>query len=89
MGPIALLLAATLAVVLIHNARHGGHHSTVTSGTSTTTQTVAKPRLYTVRPGDTLASIAAKTGVRAARLLTLNPNLQPTSLFIGERIRLR
>ena len=47
------------------------------------------PRLYTVRAGDTLATIAATTGVSVARLQQLNPRVEPTSLFIGDRIRLR
>jgi LysM repeat protein len=42
-----------------------------------------------VRAGDTLAAVAARTGVPTARLIALNPSLQPTALFIGQRIRLR
>jgi hypothetical protein len=42
-----------------------------------------------VRAGDTLATIAAATGVPLARLEKLNPQVEPTSLFIGDRIRLR
>jgi hypothetical protein len=42
-----------------------------------------------VRAGDTLATIAAATGVSLERLERLNPNAEPTSLFIGDRIRLR
>jgi LysM repeat protein len=42
-----------------------------------------------VRAGDTLESIAAATGVAVERLRELNPSLEPTALFIGERIRLR
>lgn len=49
----------------------------------------AKPRYHTVRAGDTLESIAAATGVAVERLRELNPSLEPTALFIGERIRLR
>jgi LysM repeat protein len=50
---------------------------------------VPAARYYRVRPGDTLTAVAAKTGVPLARMLHLNPKLQPTALFIGERIRLR
>jgi LysM repeat protein len=42
-----------------------------------------------VRAGDTLATIAAATGVSVARLQQLNPGVEPTSLFIGDRVRLR
>ena len=44
---------------------------------------------YRVRAGDTLATIAAATGVPVERLEQLNPNVEPTSLFIGDRIRTR
>lgn len=46
-------------------------------------------RYYHVRPGDTLAGVAGRTGVPAARLQKLNPELKPTALFLGQRIRLR
>jgi LysM repeat protein len=46
-------------------------------------------RIYVVRAGDTLVSIAAAQGVPLARLLQLNPKVEPTSLFIGDEIRLR
>ena len=50
---------------------------------------VPTARYYRVRPGDTLTAVAVKTGVPVARMLHLNPKLQPTALFIGQRIRLR
>jgi LysM repeat protein len=47
------------------------------------------PRSYRVRAGDTLAAIAVKTHTPVARLRRLNPAVQPTALFIGQRLRLR
>jgi hypothetical protein len=44
---------------------------------------------YTVRAGDTLAAVAVRTHVPLARLRQLNPKLEPTALFIGQRIRLK
>ena len=52
----------------------------------------AKPKpksYYRVRAGDTLTAVAARTGVPLPRILELNPSLQPTSLFLGQRIRVR
>ena len=46
-------------------------------------------RFYTVRRGDTLNLIAAKTGVSLAELRTLNPSLDPQGLVTGQRVRLR
>jgi LysM repeat protein len=45
--------------------------------------------VYTVKTGDTLGRIAAKTGVPVARLQRLNPQLDPQALVSGQRIRLR
>ena len=88
-APTAFLLVVTLAVLLLHGSLRPGHSSTTPKVTAKPTPAATAPRVYLVRPGDTLASIAGKTGVATARLLTLNPKLQPTSLFIGEKIRLR
>jgi hypothetical protein len=44
---------------------------------------------YTVKSGDTLASIADKTGVPIDRLQELNPALDPQSLVSGQKIKLR
>jgi LysM repeat protein len=49
----------------------------------------AVKRVYVVRAGDTLVTIAAATGVSVAKLQKLNPAVAPTSLFIGDKIRLR
>jgi len=49
----------------------------------------ATVRYYRVRAGDTLAAVAGRTGISARRLKKLNPKLNPTALFLGQRIRLR
>jgi LysM repeat protein len=46
-------------------------------------------RYYRVRAGDTLAAIAVRTHTPIADLERLNPAVQPTALFIGQRLRLR
>ena len=45
--------------------------------------------VYVVKTGDTLGSIAEKTGVPVDKLLELNPELDPQSLTSGQRIKLR
>jgi LysM repeat protein len=47
------------------------------------------PRFWTVRPGESLGSIAAKTGINLTKLEQLNPKLKPTTLQPGDRVRLR
>ncbi len=83
--PTVFLIAVTLAVFGIRAARH---HSPAPARPHVT-HVATTARYYRVRAGDTLTAVAAKTGIPALRLLHLNPKLQPTALFIGERIRLR
>ena len=92
-GPVAFLAAVTLVVGLL---RGGLHHqgSGAGSGGTVLRITESKPKhhppvLYTVRAGDTLSAISARTHIPEARLLKLNPRVSPTALFIGEKIRLR
>jgi LysM repeat protein len=101
-APAGFLLAATIAVVLIHSGLQsgkssGGSNAPVVTTTSrkhvaTTTTTVArkaKKQYYTVLAGDTFGVISTKTGVPVATIEQLNPNVSSTSLFIGEKIRIK
>lgn len=44
---------------------------------------------YVVQNGDTLTSIARKTGVSVARIQQLNPDVDPQILLSGEKLKLR
>jgi hypothetical protein len=91
-APAAFLLAATIAVVVIHSGlRSGKSDSTPPAAASTRVihHVRPRPRFWTVRAGDTFAVIASKTGVPLRRIERLNPKVTSTSLFIGERLRLR
>jgi LysM repeat protein len=44
---------------------------------------------WTVRPGQTYAQIAQRTGLSVDQLETFNPYVDPTSLVPGQRIKLR
>ena len=95
-APAAFLLAVTIAVVLV---RSGLEHSPSTSSTSSTTRaippspqvstTANKREYWTVRAGDTFGVISSKTGVSVARIQRLNPKVTSTSLFIGEKVRIK
>ncbi len=50
---------------------------------------VHTPKSYVVENGDTLSSIAHATGVPVARILRLNPGVDPQILIAGEKLRLR
>jgi LysM repeat protein len=94
-APAAFLLAVTIAVVLV---RSGLEHSSAKPGTTTTRRIAPSPQVsttankreyWTVRAGDTFGVISAKTGVPVARIERLNPKVTSTSLFIGEKVRLK
>lgn len=51
-------------------------------------RTAPGARFWTIRPGDSLGLIAAKTGVGLSKLEELNPKLQGATLQPGERVRL-
>lgn len=64
--------------------------TTTTRGRTTTrarTKTTARGSFYTVVAGDTFGTIAAKSGTTVAEIERLNPDVSPTSLHIGEKIR--
>ncbi len=104
-APGAFLLAATIAIVLIHSGLEAGgkgsgapitvpvtspgHVSTTVARTVTTKKPAVGRQFWIVQAGDTFGVISTKAGVSVATLEQLNPKVHSTSLFIGERIRLR
>jgi LysM repeat protein len=97
-APAAFLIAATIAVLLIRSGLRAGTVSTTTTVAAPTTTRKKKPtttapssglRFWTVQAGDTFGVISTKTGVPVATIQQLNPNVKSTSLFIGEKLRLR
>jgi LysM repeat protein len=63
--------------------------ASTTSATTTTGTTVAGAQYYVVQSGDTLGSVAQKYSTTVDQLLTLNPGIDPTTLRIGQRIRVQ
>jgi LysM repeat protein len=47
------------------------------------------PRFWTVKPGESFGSIAAKTQISIVTLERLNRQLKPAALQPGDRVRLR
>src|SRR5947209_2416330 len=91
LAPIALAAVIAGAYVVIHaglskkhptaQAHHAGRHR----GRGR----YARARFYVVQPGDSLTSIATKTGIAVTSLEALNPNIDPNSLQTAQRLRLR
>jgi LysM repeat protein len=63
--------------------------ASTTETTTETTSTVSQHVKWTVKPGDTLASIAAQFGTSVRALLRLNPSIDPDTLQIGQEIIVR
>ena len=97
-APIAFLAVITIGALVVRaGLRQGGHHHATTT-TTTVTSTTKKhghhskgqvAQTYTVVSGDTLASIAAKTGTTVDMLKKLNPGIDPTALQVGQKIRVQ
>ncbi len=93
-APTAFLVAATVAVLLIHSGIHGRHGSkTKPLPTVTRSNPATVPRgkavYYRVRSGDTLGGIAGQFHTTLAVLRTLNPKVDPNALQLGQKLRVR
>ena len=97
-APVAFLLAVTIGVLVVRSGfEHGKRHAqtptvTTTARTKKThhhAHSRRRARTYTVQSGDTLGTIASKTGTTVARLEQLNPGIDPTALRIGQTIRVQ
>ncbi len=91
LAPIAL--AATIAgtYLIVHQ---GLTAKSSTSQHSATTHRhahgkYARAKFYVIQGGDSMTSIAHKTGVALNTLEELNPSVDPNTLQTGQRLRLR
>ena len=92
-APVAFLAAITIGALVVRSGLQQGKQHATTPTTTVTSKTKKRHghrhahRTYTIQPNDTLESIAAKTGTTVARLERLNPEIDPTALRVGDRIR--
>jgi LysM repeat protein len=91
---LAALVAAVVAVIVVvsstnlhSSSSNHGHHGQAHKEKPKRTRTKAKT--YTVQSGDTLTSIAHKTGIPVAELQALNPEVDPQILIAGETLKLQ
>jgi LysM repeat protein len=93
LAPIALAASVAGTYLIVHDHVAGGSAKHAVAqpdrGTSRLRGRYARTTSYTVKPGDNLIRIAAKTGVSLATLEQLNASLNPNALQAGQRIRLR
>jgi Tfp pilus assembly protein FimV len=105
LAPAAFLLAVTVLVLLVRSGLDRGPDvatptapaETQPAGETTAPRTTTRPRraaaagqeFYEIQAGDTLAAVAAAHDTTVERLLVLNPDIDPTGLQIGQRIRVK
>jgi LysM repeat protein len=97
LAPLALLLAVVAVLLVVQASMESDDPKDDTANTTETDQgktetTPAKRRVrptYTVKLNDNLGLISEKTGVSIERIEALNPDLDPQSLIVGQKIKLR
>jgi CBS-domain-containing membrane protein len=91
--PVALVAVVAVGYVIVHhNLAEKSHPTMQANSRKHTTRPrgkYARARFYTVQAGDSLTSIAAKTGVDVNTLEALNPSANPNALQTGQQLRLR
>jgi LysM repeat protein len=104
LAPLALIAFAIVFVSVLNSSGSKGKDdsgsksaATTTAkqagGTSTTTAKTSKPKAkkpktYTIQAGDTLGSIAEKSGVPLTTIMELNPQVDSNALTTGQKIKL-
>jgi len=86
------LVGVFLALVIVIGSSLGGGEGGAPAGSGqrqSRTRRRPPPATYVVQNGDTLTSIAHRTGVSVARIQALNPSVDPQVLISGEKLRLR
>ena len=99
-APAGFLLAATVAILLIHSALGGKTVPAPATTTrprpaATTTATSVKPkrkpkpaaRYHVVQSGEGFGSIAAAEHTTVAQIEALNPGVSSNALHVGQKIR--
>lgn len=84
-APVAFLVAVTIAVLLVR-AGLSNDESPAPGGAVVT---AVEPKFHVIAQGDTLARIAARYGTDVDEIEDLNPGVDPVSLEVGSRLRIR
>lgn len=97
LAPVFLIVVIAGTYLVVHQGINTINQKT--TGTTTTRPAAphlnrtqrkyAKQKFYVVQTGDSLTLISRKTGVSVAKLQSLNQRINPNSLQLGQRIRLR
>lgn len=99
-APLAFLLAATIAVLLIRSALDESgpepattsvatQPSTTAETTTAATTTKGAAEYHTIVSGDTFQQLALDNNTTVDELIRLNPGVDPAALTVGQKIRIR
>jgi LysM repeat protein len=99
-APVAFLLGATIAVLLIRSALDESGPAPATTSVAVTTQptttaqtttatTTTTTQYHTIVSGDTFQQLALDNNTTVDELLRLNPGVDPAALTVGQKIRIR
>jgi LysM repeat protein len=95
---LALVCGVVLVIAVVAASLGGGDDDGPSSGNRDKAAKTAgndgggpdkAPKSYVVQNGDTLTSIAERTGVSVSRIQELNPGVDPQILVSGEKLKLR
>ncbi|MFT3865758.1 MAG: LysM domain-containing protein [Solirubrobacterales bacterium] len=94
---VALIAAIVAVIVVVSNTHlHSNSSKTKTNHAKTEKKKQQKTKkkrttakTYEVQSGDTLTSIAQKTGLTVSELQALNPEVDPQTLIAGETLKLQ
>jgi LysM repeat protein len=96
--PVAFLVVATATVVAVRPVLHDAAPARATRKAAPAAVRVAPRRAHTARPrtasysvrnGDTLATIAERFGTTVDELLVLNPGVDPRGLRVGQSVQVQ
>jgi len=85
LAPLILLGIAAAVAIIVHSVDLGRHPASHAPPAAAARRV---PPYWTVRPGDTLAQISAKTGLSVDLLQAYNPTVNALALTPGERLSL-
>ncbi|OJU80286.1 MAG: hypothetical protein BGO11_06845 [Solirubrobacterales bacterium 70-9] len=94
---LAALAGAVVAIVIVakntdlnsNSSNKSGHKNHPQKEQQQKKKPRTKAKTYTVQSGDTLTSIAHKTGIPVAEIQALNPEVDPQILIAGETLKLQ
>ena len=89
LAPLALMAVAVVALAIVLSGGGPGSSSEPAAGEPAAKVERKGPKVYVVKPGDTLSGIAMKTDISVETLQALNPDVDVQALQPGTRLRLR